>query len=124
MATIKQRNDHIRIFWRRVAMTGLFFVVLFGIWAVVGVYHKERESREFRQQAEAQYSDLRKRETALNARIVSLQSDRGQEEALREAYQVGKEGERVITIVDKPTSTAPTETPEQKSWLQKVFWWW
>jgi cell division protein FtsB len=124
MATIKQRNDHVRIFWRRLAMIGLFFVVLFGIWAVVGVYHKERESRAFRQQAEAQYTDLQKREAALNARIASLQSERGQEEALREAYQVGRSGEGVITIVDKPTSSVTTEAPEQKSWFQRIFWWW
>ena len=67
---------------------------------------KERESSDLRMQAEAHLLDLQTRETALNAKITSLETERGQEAALRDEYQVGKEGEGMITIVDKPATTS------------------
>jgi cell division protein FtsB len=85
---------------------------------------KERESSSLRIQAEAQLKDLQAREAALNARITALETDRGQEEALRDQYQVGKEGEAVVTIVDKPASSSPMYQSEHRSWWQRIFWWW
>ena len=124
MASIKPRNDPVRLFWRRILMLALLLAVLFGIWAVFGVYMKERESIHLREQAEAQLKDLQQRETGLDARIASLETERGQEAALRDAYQVGKDGEGVITIVDQPASTTPVQETDQKNWFQKIFWWW
>jgi cell division protein FtsB len=124
MAILKPRNDPVKIFWRRILLLALVLVVLFGLWAVVGVYMKERESSHLREQAEAQLKDLQTREVALNARIDSLETERGQEAALRDAYQVGKAGEGEITIVDQPASTTLITPVETKTWWQKVFWWW
>ncbi len=124
MAIIKPRHDPVRLFWRRILSIALLFLVLFGIWAVIGVYQKERESSELRQQSEAQYKDLEAREKVLNARITSLETDRGQEEALRDAYQVGKQGEGVITIVDKPATSSKKSEEGTRNWFQRIFWWW
>jgi cell division protein FtsB len=124
MASIRQRNDPVRLFWRRIVMLVLVILVLFGIWAVVGVYMKERESSDLRQQAEAQEKDLQMRETALNERISSLETQRGQEAALRDAYQVGKQGEGVVTIVDQPATSTPQYSSGDQNWWQKVFWRW
>src|SRR5882757_8572495 len=115
MAGFKQRNDPVRIFWRRLLMLVLVVFVFFGIWAVVGVYLKERESSALRVQAENQLQDLQGRETALNERIVSLETSRGQEEALRDQYQVGKDGEAMITIVDEPASSTPVVPKDEDS---------
>jgi len=124
MASFKQRNDPVRLFWRRLLMLVLIVLVLFGIWAVIGVYIKERESSDLRQQAEAQLKDLQTRETALNEKISSLETARGQEAALRDEYQVGKDGEGMITIVEQPASTTTPEPQGEESWWQKIFWWW
>ena len=105
-------------------MLALLIAMLFGIWAVIGVYMKERESTQLREQAEAQLKDLQDRETRLNARIASLETARGQEAALRDAYEVGNSGEGVITIVDQHASSSAPQPSEQKNWVQKIFWWW
>jgi cell division protein FtsB len=124
MASIRQRNDPVRIFWRRILLLALIVVMLFGIWAVVGVYLKERESSSLRVQAELQLNDLQKRERALNEKITSLETERGKEAVLRDQYQVGKAGEGMITIVDKPATSSAENTDQGQSWWQKIFWWW
>src|SRR4051812_38378356 len=72
MASFRQRNDPVRIFWRRLLILLLAALVLFGLWAVVGVYMKERESSSLRLQAEVHLTDLKTRESALNERIATL----------------------------------------------------
>lgn len=113
-----------RLFWRRLFMLGVAIFVLFALWAVIGVFQKERDSRTLRLEAESQLKDLEKREVALRARIATLETERGQEEALRDAYGVGKDGEAMIQIVDKPTTTSEEEMAENKSWFSRIFWWW
>lgn len=124
MAAIRPRNDPVRIFWRRLLTLVLVVLVLFGIWAVVGVYMKERESSNLRIQAEIQLKDLQTREAALNERIQSLETARGQEAALRDAYQVGKEGEGVVTIVETPATSTTKDESDKTPWWRRIFWWW
>jgi cell division protein FtsB len=122
MVVIRQRNDPVRLFWRRLFMLGLGIFVLFGLWAVIGVYAKDRESGTLRAQAEAQLQDLEKREAALNARISALETERGQEAAIRSAYEVGRDGEGMVVIVDKPATASPEKEPEL-NWFQRLFQW-
>jgi cell division protein FtsB len=124
MAVVNPRNDPVRLMWRRVFMLGLSVVLFFGVWAVIGVYIKERESSNLRIQAETQLRDLKVREAQLKAKIASLETARGQEEALREAYQVGLEGEGEVTIVDRPSPTTSSPSEDHTPWWKKVFWWW
>ena len=123
MVQIWQRNDPVRLFWRRLFMLVLIVFVIFGLWAVLGVYAKDRESGELRKHAEVELHDLEKRETALNTRISGLETTRGQEEALRNAYEVGREGEGMVVIVDKPATETPKEE-QQLTWFQRLFHWW
>ena len=124
MASIRQRNNPVRLFWRRLLVLVLIVIVMFGIWAVWGVYQKERESSARRQQAEAQLKDLSARAKNLTASIGTLETERGQEEALRDAYEVGKAGEGMVLIVDQaPTSTPQVSEPEPNL-FRRIFWWW
>lgn len=120
MVQIKQRNDPVRLLWRRLFTLVLMVIVFFGMWAVWDVLLKERESRTLRKQAEAQLKDLETRETGLTARISTLETERGQEAALRGAYQVGREGEGMITIVEQSASTTSAPSAPKKS---RFLWW-
>jgi cell division protein FtsB len=105
-------------------LIGLFFLVVASAWAVWGVFKKDRESSALRAQAEAHLKDLTDRQAHLTASIGALETDRGREEALRDAYAVGKQGEGLIIIVDQTPTTTPKENTSPLDWLKRAFSWW
>lgn len=123
MAAFEQRReakqDPMRLLWRRVGAVLLLLltVALFrGVW---GVYQKEKESNALRIEAQSQLSDLERREGELRMDIAELKTDRGIEEELRERYNLAREGEGVVVLVEPPQ--APPEP--RPSRLQKVKEW-
>jgi len=122
MATIRPRNDPVRLLFRRLLMLGILILILFAIDGVWTIYLKDKESLVQRREAEVDLKDLAQRKDRLTADIRSLDTDRGKEEALRGQYEIGKQGEGLIIIVDeKPATTTP---PVEKKWYEKVFPWW
>lgn len=91
-----------------------------GLWSA---YQKERESAALRHEAEVQLADLTERGDQLKAKLSRLETDRGKEEALRERYEMGKEGENLIVIVDEPAPEAPTSTPSVFQRIRDVLPW-
>ena len=124
MAAVRQRNDVGRIFLRRLGLFGLFVIVVLGMWSVWGAWRKERESSALKVQAQAAAADLAEQQTQLQGEIARLESDRGREEALRDQYAVGKQGEDLIVIVDP---AVPTTSPQESSFMDRIKnalrWW-
>ncbi len=122
MAFVRHKRDPVRLMWRRLFILifcALLVVVLQGVW---GVYQKERESRALREEAEAELRDLRIREAELHSDISSLSTERGMEQVLRERFDLGKDHEGVVVIVEPPSSEpppAPTNLERVRGW----FWW-
>lgn len=118
------KRDPVRLSLRRlgiVALLVLVGLVASGVW---DVYKKEKESRALRTRAEAQLQDLTREESHLNLRISNLKTERGKEEALREHYEIGKEGESLIIIVD-PTAPEPVQASSSFMRIfQRAFSWW
>lgn len=77
------------------------------------------------QDSAAHLADLTKRENQLKADITNLNTDRGKEAALRQQYQMGKSGEKMIIIVNPPTPVAaPATSTPLVQWFKNVFPWW
>ena len=120
MATFQQRRDPMRLMWRRVLAVVLLLILAIAVRGVWGVYKKSQESRELKIEAEATLNDLQTREKELRADIANLKSDRGVEAELRERYDLAKEGESVVVIVDPPApppEPKPTTFQKFKSWF-------
>ena len=107
MVAFIQRQDPIRLMKRRLIIAGLLLFLAVAVRGIWGVYQKLQESRTFRHEAEAQLGNLKEREASLRADISKLKSDRGMEEVLREEYELARDGEGVIVIVEP--QTAPSE---------------
>lgn len=123
MAILKNL-DPLRLFMRRV---GILFLAVFSLAALSGVwdvYHKERESRTLRGQAEMRLKDLADRDARLRSEIAALKTERGQEEALREQYEVGRAGENLVIIVEPPQPLPIVATTTFRTWLQKFLPFW
>lgn len=76
-------------------------IILFakGTWSI---YQKESESRKNANLVKAELSELIQRKEALERQSAKLSTLEGREEVIREKYQVSKEGEKVLVIVEKP----------------------
>ena len=123
MAQIRPRNDPVRLLWQRIFLMVLFIAVFIAAGGVWKIYGKDQESLQQRREAEAQLKELTNRKDRLTANIHALDSDRGKEEALRSQYEIGKDGEGLIVIVDEKPATSTTATTTKK-WYEKVFPWW
>jgi hypothetical protein len=95
------------------------------VFMSISVYHRftvEREMSERRAEMEEERQNLIERKAELEERVDYLSGDRGIEEEIRTHFDVAKEGEQVVIIVDKEEEQKPEipVIPEKKPWY--VFW--
>ena len=94
---------------------GLLFILFALVKGVWGIYQKERETYEGRERAEQELADLGEREARLQGEIARLRSPSGIEEALRQQFDMAKEGEGIIVIVDRPSKEEESETMDMRA---------
>lgn len=105
-----------RILYGKVGLVVLLIIfVLFakGTW---GVYKKASFAKENRIRAEDQLRELREHEAVLSEELEKLKTERGMEEAIREKFDVGREGEHLIVLVDVPQPAIVPEAQETTIW--------
>ena len=104
MRELEQRRHPLRLLGLRLFTVGLLiiaFALTRGVW---GVYEKERKTYGGRVVAEQELKDLNEREMRLRGEIARLRTHQGIEESLRQQFDMAKEGEGVIIIVDRESS--------------------
>ena len=106
---------------RRILLAVLLVILALAVRGVWDIYEKERESQALRNEAQAQLSDLQKREVDLRGDLQGLKTERGREETLRTQYNLAKPGEGLIVIVEPQSSPPP---PPEQNWFEKAFSWW
>ncbi|MBI5645093.1 hypothetical protein HY970_03270 [Candidatus Kaiserbacteria bacterium] len=121
---IVQRNDPVRLFFRRIGMLALVTFSIFLAVKVWEIHGKERESRMLRNESDVHLNDLSIQESHLRLAIAELKTDRGKEAALREQYEMGKAGERLIIIVDPPTSLPIQASSTLMRWVHTFLPFW
>ncbi len=78
----------------------LLIASLFLARSVFRLYEKERAAAERYAASATQARELEARATSLEAKIAYLESERGKEEEIRRRFDVVKEGERAVVIVE------------------------
>ena len=125
MAIVGKRSDPVRLFARRLALLVLLLLVIAALSALWDVYKKETESRTLRVQAEAQLYNLNMQQSHLSGEISRLQTARGKEEMLRENYEMAKQGENLIVIIDPPAAPPVVATSSSVSkWIHRLLPFW
>ena len=83
-------------------------ILMVTLWLSTGVFERyqvEREMAAKREEKEAELKDLEARANVLNERVEHLLDDRGIEEELRSRFDVAKEGEQVVVIVEDESAS-------------------
>lgn len=109
-----------RFFFSRtlaVALLGLFLFLAHASW---GAYTTSATAYETRAEVEAEHQALAARKNALSKDIERLKTERGVEAELRSRFDVGHEGERLVILLDPPSTETP---PERASWRERIRAW-
>lgn len=110
-----------RFFFSRVLTIVLFVVCIFLAHAAWAAYQKASFAQEHKDEAQAEQQKLQARADILHDDIAELSTDRGLESALRSRFDVGREGEQLVVLVD-PVS-APVALPPEPTLLQRMRGW-
>lgn len=110
-------------FVSRLARAPITYVVLVLLcflfaWSAVGAYHKSRVAKKKMQASAIELAKLEDQREKLSTELGNATTPFGQEKALREKFNVVREGEEVIMIVE-PESSAPI--PEEEGGFSR-FW--
>jgi hypothetical protein len=123
MAKGKQNNYK---FWHSPVSLIIIFCILvvFG-YKIIDLIHKDKETSRKKELILADIDELKKREYSLTNDILKLETEEGKEQIIREKYQVAKQGEKMVTIIDNKNNDSKTQ--EEKvthgfwNWIKKIF---
>lgn len=121
MAKIQQKKSTppIRKLYSKPVLILLFLAIIVLTKAAWGVYLKEQESRKNVAMVKTELEALEKRRAILVAETEKLNTEEGVEEAIRRKFQVSKDGESVLVVVDKPLPAAINE--DKRGFFGKVW---
>jgi len=113
-------------FWHSpFALVLLFCVLILFGYKIIDLIQKERETAYKKNLILDKIDSLQGRESSLSLDISKLETEEGKEEVIREKYQVAKEGEKMVIIVDEENKGSSV-TEEKTShgfwnWVKKIF---
>lgn len=114
MLGFHEKRRMARFFFSKGTMLLLLVLVALMGYAALNAYERRQEAHERRMAVSDQLDRLRARADVLTADIAHLEDPRGIEAELRKRYDVGKEGEEVIILIDEPELRASTSVPTSK----------
>ncbi len=106
-------------------------IIVFAIYLSISVFERfsvERDMAERRFVSEKELAELRARKEILEKKVKSLEEENGIESEIRRNFDVVKEGEQVVIIIDDEDVTEEisekkedmvTKQPEEHPWF---FW--
>lgn len=124
MSSLKKQRLVSRLARSPMSYVTLFLLSALFIWSATGVYSKSRLAKERLESARGRLLAMEEQRSKLAADLEYANTPFGEEKALREKFNVVKEGENVIMIVEEEP-VAETKTTENmgrfEAWLRKIF---
>ncbi|USN87619.1 MAG: septum formation initiator family protein [Candidatus Nomurabacteria bacterium] len=111
----------------RVTQVFIFLAAILILWSAYDRYLIAKEMSEKRLAVEKELSDLKDRKDNLEKEVEYLSSERGIEAEMRRQFDVAREGEQVVIIMDddtattvRPLSSTSTDQDNNRPWYK--FW--
>lgn len=103
---------------------GILSFIALGLGVSVwGRYEIDRMTREKREELTLEREALEARASALSAEIQDMESERGLEGEVREKFEVGSPGEKLIVIVDPREESELIVAPVRKTFWMRLREW-
>lgn len=112
-----------KILYSKPILAILVIIVIWFSFAVWSMYKKERDTQLKKIEQKEILEELKTREASLSKEIEKLNTKYGIEQEVRSKFEVGKEGEEMIIIVDSLEEKDLNVKNTRKTFWQKVFDW-
>jgi cell division protein FtsB len=101
------------------AYVALIILGFIFVYSAIGAFNKSRLADDKMNTAKSELENLEEQKLRLTSELENANTPYGQEKALREKFNVVKEGEQVIVIVNKEDSATTTPSGEKPGWFGK-----
>jgi len=120
--------DHLRIrqkikkrLYSRTVQIILLIILILLTRSTFNVYKRQQEARKTFEKTYQELVDLQNSHNLLEEKNKELESERGRDREIREKFDVVKEGEAVVVIVQGKDLT-PTNTPQEETSIWNKIW--
>jgi cell division protein FtsB len=120
MLEFKKKQKFRKILYSKFSILILLVLLFFAAKGAFEVYQKVRVSEGHLNLVEGQYASLEARKNSIETKINKLDTELGVEEEIRKKFNVVKEGEKVVILIDDEEEKAPE--PEEEVGKIKGFW--
>ena len=100
MRNFKQKRQLRKRIYSKPVLFILILILAFLVHGTWGIYKKSKQSKETLAVAQLEFDKLKEREESIEKKIGRLGTETGLEEEIRSKFDVAKEGEQIIVIVD------------------------
>lgn len=119
MLDFQQKRKAKSFMYNRITIGILFVIMLFTLRSTWSVYQKQRESEVLKAISEKKVMELELRKKEINDNIQALNTEEGLEKEIRSKFNVVKENENMVVILDDANKDN-YEASTTKSFWQKV----
>ncbi len=110
-----------QLLYSKVTYIILFIIVLLLANSVWNIYFKHRDTRLERKKLEREIATLEVQEAQLRAEIERLSTPQGVEEEIRSKFEVSKDGESVMVIVNPEEDDTDTSSRSKGGFWSNFF---
>ena len=110
-----------RFFLTNLIIVILLFAIVMLAQSVWSVYKKSEYAGLKKEKANKELTALRERAGLLEKEAERIKTSRGAEAEIRQRFDVGKDGEKLIILLDSPEKPKPAKTQIKKTWWQKII---
>lgn len=113
-------------FWHSpIVLLLLFCFFIFFAYNIINLVETERETHKKKEVILEEINNLKKKEMILSSNLAKIDTEEGVEEIIRDKYQVTKEGEKMIIIIDSDRNNIRekniSERPSFFKWITGLF---
>lgn len=100
MATYEKKGTPRSFWYTPLGVLGVFVLMIILAQAAYGMYRKDREAVYAKNLSEEKYQELTIKKQELTKELAKLDTEEGIDQAVRDRFDVAREGEGVVVIVD------------------------
>lgn len=100
MQHFRKKQQFKRRLYSKLVLILLFVALLFVAHGTWGIFQKARQSKQLLERAQAEKAELAEKQAAIEYRIDRMKTQTGIEEEIRSKFDVAREGEQLIVIVE------------------------